>query len=254
MGTAWQAGDRLVEEHSGRRRDEEFRSFAHGRERFWDRSAAHRRLSAIAQADTHAIVATHLALCDWLTVPAALLDLNGAVMHATPAAERMLQAGDVIRLWSGRLQMVSGHAEPAFRQAVHEVGAAAQAGLSQCVRHSVVIDGEAQGHLCQLSLVQGQDPDAVDGPLLLLTLRPLRATAKAGRSLEDSALAEAFDLSPGEAAVGHGLVLGQSARQIAEERSIPITAVRREMAGLYQKVGGRSGPPAPAETLRAFHG
>lgn len=232
--------------------DGESRDFERGARGVLDQSALSPRFTVMGETYIDVVIDAHLALCSRLGVPATLLDLNGRLTAATPQIRRLLAAGNLIRLWAGRLQVVSPEGEKAFRQALADIGRAARAGIAQCVRHSVMFDGEGCGRLGRLSLVQGVPSDQTDEPLLLVTLRALNATANPAEASIDAALLRDFGLSPGEVAVARALVLGQSVRQIAEDRWVSIEVVRRELASLYHKVGERGSARVAEQPLRAF--
>ena len=198
------------------------------------------------------IIRAHVAIGDWLQIPAALVDLSGMVLAATPQALSLFDAGDLVRVWDQRLQVVSPSSEPAYRQALAEVSRAARLGLAQCLRHCVVFGGDGRGRLIRLSLVQGGQRDEADEPLLLVTLRLLSGGPMPAGC--DAPLVDQFGLTPDEAIVARSLVCGQSVRQIAEDRWNSIKVVRRQINSLYHKIGERA-PARPAgEIVRAHAG
>jgi hypothetical protein len=193
----------------------------------------------MGQATTASIIDTHVTLCEMLGVSGIILDVTGRVRATTHQADRMIDAGDLIRLWQGQLQLVSPSAQMAFREALEEVTGAALSGIAQSVRHGVVFDADGQGYLSKLSLVQGLGSDEADDPILLITLRPLQATAGGEPPAPQGAIMmRSFALSPDEAHVARGLTLGESLRQIAEDLCVPIEVVRREMTSVCFKIAG----------------
>lgn len=237
-----------MEEHLGMARESEARTF----ERPWEQPAAPGFLGRSGQASLAAIVRCHMVLADVLDIPAVLVDPAGALIAASVEAQAMIEGGDLIRAWDGRLQAVSPVGDLAFREALEDIAQAARNGIAQCVRHHVVFDVEGHGRLAKLSRVQGVDPDEDRLPALI-TLRALRDTACVGAVAAETALARRFNLSRDEFAVGHGLLLGQSVREIAEDRWAPIEAIRREMTSLYCKIGGLDAAPVD-QPMRALAG
>jgi len=188
-----------------------------------------------------------------LTLAGAVVDLSGALRGASREIDLMIDAGDALRLWAGRLQGVSAQGAAVFRQAIVDLGDAALAGLAQAVRHCVFYDSEGRGHLAKLSLLQQADATEASAPLLWLTITRLDEPAPlTGKAAADDLFRD-LGLSAGEAKVAQALVLGRSVRQMAEDRSMPIAAVRRELIVLYHKIGGY-GLTRPPRPLKARFG
>ncbi len=227
-----------MEERSSVARDEMSRKGAYRREA----ARPDQRGAASLDEAVHA----QIVLCDAFKLPGLVIDESGRALAQSLLAGRLIEAGDVIRLWNGRLQAVSLVGDTGLAEALGDVARAARDGLAQCLRHNVAFDSEGFGHLIKLSLVQGVTSDTAP---VLVTLRPLREASLAMLEACEAALARSFDLTAGEIAVGRGLAWGRSVREIAEERWTPIEATRREMTTLYLKINGRDlSPPADANS------
>jgi DNA-binding CsgD family transcriptional regulator len=183
-------------------------------------------LSAIAKATFEAAI-------DTLSVPVLLTDDLMRIVHANPAARRMLERGDLIREQSGLLRAsskpVTRALEIAIERASNDIGALGRKGLGIPVRRS---DGES-GALHVLPLRQGAAlaPRAVVAIFVAHTGTPFIPPTEIVAAL--------FDLTPAESRVFGRIVGGQTVAETAVALGVEASTIKTHMLRLYEKTGVR---------------
>jgi DNA-binding CsgD family transcriptional regulator len=160
-----------------------------------------------------------------------IVDAGAHVLHANPAAERLLAGRDALGVASGRLSALA--AEPTQR--LHALVARAAAA------------GERRGGSMSLASPLRQLP-------LPVSVAPVRAEASIAVRQEPSVLVcvtdleartrlsverlrEIFDLSPAEARVAAALFEGDTPREAAERLGVSFFTVRGHLVRIFEKTG-----------------
>jgi DNA-binding CsgD family transcriptional regulator len=183
-------------------------------------------LSAIA-------TATFEAAIDTLSVSVLLTDDLMRIVHANPAARRMLERGDLIREQGGLLRAsskpVTRALEIAIERAANDIGALGRKGLGIPVRRG---DGES-GALHVLPLRQGAAlaPRAVVAIFVAHTGTPFIPPTEIVAAL--------FDLTPAESRVFGRIVGGQTVAEAAVALGVEASTIKTHMLRLYEKTGVR---------------
>lgn len=159
------------------------------------------------------------------------------ILLANPAAEKMLETGQVVRQdWKGRLSFCSA-AENLFQRAVFSFS------RTNCyLPQTFEIKGDmgAAGYLCRtcavrademhqswLSILLGREKTA-----LLITIAPRPdATSVA------AALAAQYSLSPQECNIAQKIAAGLSLREISDEHQTSLHTVRNQLKSAMMKMG-----------------
>jgi DNA-binding CsgD family transcriptional regulator len=177
--------------------------------------------------------ATFEAAIDTLSVPVLLTDDLMRVVHANPAARRLLNRGDLIRENGGLLrassQAVTRALELAIERAATDVGALGRKGLGIPVRHS----SGASGALHVLPLRKGAAlaPRAVVAIFVADVGTPFVAPTEIVAAL--------FDLTPAESRVFDRIVSGHTVAETAASLGVESSTVKTHMLHVYEKTGVR---------------
>jgi DNA-binding NarL/FixJ family response regulator len=182
---------------------------------------------------TTAIAQTAIDALDGAQAPLLLLDANGRPVHASAAADRLLREAD--GLSAGR---------DGLRAATPALSARLQAVLARAAGSSFIPGVSGALHLRRpsgkpdLVLVavparsRSFGPDVGAASVILQITDPLaRATP------EPAILADAFDLTPSEAALAADLLCGLSVGEAAARRGRTVATMRTHLASLLAKTG-----------------
>lgn len=183
--------------------------------------------AAVAQATFAAALST-------LSVPVLLLDADLRVLHANPAAARLLERRGLIRLDDGVLQAntlgASSALSAAVAQAARDESEIGRRGLGI----PVVGADESSGALHVLPLRRGRrsnDMGAVAAVFVAQADSPFVAPTEVTAAL--------FDLTPAEAKVFELLVTGYTQATAATALGIERSTVKTHLLRIYEKVGVR---------------
>jgi DNA-binding CsgD family transcriptional regulator/PAS domain-containing protein len=178
-------------------------------------------------------------LIEQLPVGILLLAADGHVLHANPAARRVLHAGDGLFLRKGRLG--SGHPEHARRIARAIAGAAAlrQGRLleAKTLLHLSRPSGRAPYRLIFAPTGHGGQAALDHGAAALIAL--LHDPAQAF-DLPRDVLERHFRFTPAEARLAQGLLRGHSLDEIAQAHDLARETVRAELKRVFRKCGVHS--------------
>jgi DNA-binding CsgD family transcriptional regulator len=183
-------------------------------------------LSAIAKATFEAAI-------DTLSVPVLLTDDLMRIVHANPAARRMLERGDLIHEQGGVLGAATrpvAHAlEIAIERAATDISSLGRKGLGIPVRR----DGGANGALHVLPLRQGTAlaPRAVVAIFVAHTGTPFVAPTEIVAAL--------FDLTAAESRVFDRIASGQTVGETAAALGVEASTVKTHLLRVYEKTGVR---------------
>jgi DNA-binding CsgD family transcriptional regulator/PAS domain-containing protein len=156
-----------------------------------------------------------------------IVDRDARLVFANRAAERMLEAGDGIRLVSGRLTAAHREDQAAFASLFNPLGAV-----------------EGTGAVAALRRPQNRRP-------LLVQALPLRVHGRwdpAGRVVllidvdpppppSSDHLAALFGLTTAEARLWADLAMGATLAEISHRRKVSVNTLRVQLARLFNKVG-----------------
>lgn len=162
-------------------------------------------------------------------VAAALLDQNGRVSIATPAAEALFDASFGIRdrfLWAANL---------ADRQKLDSLASRARARNEPLPVRTFTLRANGPGRPIQVdvSRVEGAGLDELPGARLLLVFRePAEGDAGLAQRLCDT-----YGLTPAEADVVMLFGDGLGILQIAARRNVTELTIRQQMKSVYRKMG-----------------
>ncbi|TAJ73282.1 MAG: helix-turn-helix transcriptional regulator [Phenylobacterium sp.] len=168
-------------------------------------------------------------LVEQMPTAAFILDSNGQVLFANPAAEQLLCSGRGVRRAQGKL--TTARLEDADRL---------QALIRRCAEG---VDGGGG----DLRLAQGQEPDLLlqfvpirrEIPLLSASL-PVAIVFEAGRrppSDPGERLRAKYGLTPAEAAFALEIAKGDGKRAAAERRGISFSTARTHLSRIFEKTG-----------------
>lgn len=181
-------------------------------------------LSAMAKATFEAAI-------DTLSVPVLLTDDLMRIVHANPAARRMLDRGDLIRDVTGVLgttnRPVTRALEIAVERASNDIGGLGRKGLGIPVR----TDSGESGALHVLPLRHGAAlaPRAVVAIFVAYTGTPFIAPTEIVAAL--------FDLTPAESRVFDCIVGGQTVAETAAALGVEQSTIKTHMLRVYDKTG-----------------
>jgi DNA-binding CsgD family transcriptional regulator len=170
---------------------------------------------------------------DQSTSPLFLLDLQGAVAHANPAAEDMLGRNTVLRVSQGRLTLRRREESTAFRRAMLAAVAAAATTLRPDPSLVMLRDRESRvimGLLLRPLTLPGSPT------MLIVRVADMLTPAEASHLW----LMRIFGFTTAEAKVGRGLLYGLDLKAIAENEGSALQTVRGHVKRGMAKVGARS--------------
>lgn len=167
-----------------------------------------------------------------MSVPVLVLDGSARVHFANLAAEKLLAAGDGLRLRNGHVTAASRGQDSLLAEALARAARA---------RHE---DAPLPPLECALNRPRSQRP-------LILTMAPISTGVMAGETplvavLVDTGpsaqpplerLRTALRLSSAETALLQGLTEGKTLSEIAEQRQVSINTLRVQLHRLFQKTG-----------------
>jgi DNA-binding CsgD family transcriptional regulator/PAS domain-containing protein len=175
-----------------------------------------------------------VATLDTVTVPIVMLGGDLHVLHANPAAERLLEQETLIRIINGRLEATTAGASSAIASAV-----------AQAARDESAIGRRGLG-------IPVAGPNGKTGALHILPLRRRRteygegavaalfvAETDAPFVAPTEVAAALFDLTPAEARVFDYIVTGHTQSAIAAALGVEPSTVKTHLARLYDKTGVR---------------
>jgi DNA-binding CsgD family transcriptional regulator/PAS domain-containing protein len=178
--------------------------------------------------------AAFAATLDALTTPILLVDGELRLLHANPAAERLIQSGALLRIDKGMLAATTLGASSALaaavRQAARDESAIGRQGLGIPVSGR---DGESGAlHVLPLRRRQGRnDQREVAAVFVARVDQPFVAPTEMAAAL--------FNLTPTEARVFEHLVTGFTQARTAAALGIERSTVKTHLARLYDKIGVR---------------
>jgi DNA-binding CsgD family transcriptional regulator len=178
-------------------------------------------------------VASFTAVLDGLAPGIVLVDERLAILHANPAAEAMLAAGDPIRSVRGALALTGTASqaalEAAVAQAARDEAALGQRGIGiPAARRS----GEpAVVHLMPLRRRE------MRGGLVQRAVAALFIVPGSIPSLPMNALALLYDLTPAEVRVFELVCAGRTPAEIAAEHGLARSTVKTHLLHVFEKTG-----------------
>lgn len=179
---------------------------------------------------------------DAVAVAIVILDAKHHVLHANPAAERL------VRSLIGRVGVETGSREEEPIRCLRQIVALLpewpdlETGVPVVMR--VAPRGLSQLEVLAIPLPADSDPYSFpDGRTLLFIVDPA-----AGQGPDETLLRTAFDLTPAEARMAARLCQGNTVDEAARALGIRITTARTHLARLFLKTG----TARQAELLRAL--
>lgn len=161
-------------------------------------------------------------------------DRRGHVLAHSAAADGLLASGRFVRLQMRTLRAAADHQDGPL-QAALRLASGAPADAVQRVRHTSIALTDAEGRACRV--------DVAPLPPSVLPMMASDAACIVHIALPRPAaeprqlLAQAFGLSPAEAAVALDLASGMTANEIAAGRSVSTETVRAQVRAVLQKTG-----------------
>jgi DNA-binding CsgD family transcriptional regulator len=183
--------------------------------------------AAIAQAG---LVAT----IDTLTVPIVLLDSGQRILHANPAATRLIAQGTLIRAIDGRLDATAPGASSAIASAIAQAARDESAIGRRGLGIPVAGADETAGALHILPLRRRRTEDK-DGAVAALFVAEVDAPFVPPTEM----VAALFDLTPAEARIFDLIVSGHTQAAIATTLRVERSTVKTHLGRLYDKIGVR---------------
>ncbi|MBV8166060.1 MAG: hypothetical protein JO021_04655 [Alphaproteobacteria bacterium] len=167
--------------------------------------------------------AAGLGALEQIVKPTLLVDVDGCVVYANPAAETALRASTVIAQQHGRL-IAQQPVDTERMQALIERAARHQAGGETRLGAAIVTVTPGGRAMTLHSLA----PTAV---ALVMLHDPRGAAPPAAR------LQSVFGLTAAETALAQGLIAGQRLAEIAVARGVSVETVRTQLRALFRKTG-----------------
>jgi len=172
--------------------------------------------------------AAGLGALEQIVKPTLLVDVDGRVLYANPAAEAALRASTVIAQQQDRL-VAPQPADTERMQALIERAARHQAGgetrLGAAAGMTAIVTVTPAGRAMTLHSLA---PTAV----ALVMLHDPRGAAPSPARLQGT-----FGLTPAETVLAQGLIAGQRLAEIAATRSVSVETVRTQLRALFRKTG-----------------
>lgn len=177
-----------------------------------------------------------------LGFPALLLDEQRRSLHANPAARRLLQDGDTLRLEGGLLRCARAGDDAALLFALRDLALAGDSqihGVSPRDKVFLRVRSEAippaQLGLYLLALRPGQTLNAFGNRAVAMLL--VHDPRDRGPTVDPFMVAAAFDLTPAEARVATALARGAAPKAIAAGLGVSLHTVKTHFANLFLKTG-----------------
>jgi DNA-binding CsgD family transcriptional regulator/PAS domain-containing protein len=172
------------------------------------------------------------AAIDLLTLPTVLAGADRSIVHANPAAQRLLAAGELVRRRGARLEAT----QPAADRALAAALAGAAGDEARIARRGLDIPlhrtGGPAGAIQVLPLGQRLAP-SYQGAVAAVFVADVR-----GEFVPPAELAAAlFDLTPAEARAFHRLAAGDSVAEAATALGVAPSTVKTHMLRVYHKTG-----------------
>ena len=162
-----------------------------------------------------------------------LAERDGTVVWCNAAASAMLSGDGVLTLNAGGLNTVDRQQQAEFRQLLQQAQPAPRP----------VILTSAQGDAL---IVVAETVSIDDAEIVGLHLRPVR---EAG-AVDLPALSKIYRLTGTAHAIGRGLLDGNTADEIAEQRRASTETIRTHIRKIYSKTGAKSREALFAKLLR----
>lgn len=177
--------------------------------------------------------ATLVSTLDVLAVPIVLVDADRRLFHANPAAQRMLEDADLIRVSGTRLETAASSATRSLAAAVTSI-ARGDPGITPRGVGVPVAQAEKAGALHIIPLIgwhgaSSTSQAAVAAVFVSAALAPSAAAIEMATSL--------FNLTRREASVFEHLAAGHSQPKTAAALGIGSSTVKTHLARIYDKLG-----------------
>ncbi|WP_232822977.1 helix-turn-helix transcriptional regulator [Oceanibium sediminis] len=171
---------------------------------------------------------------DRLAIGAIFLDAEGRIVHETPLARALIDAGDGLRRVRGGLAACGGSADRSLQTAIRS--ALGLGGQPVTEQHTMVV-ARASG-LRDLGVIVRRTKaggDSAGGVGAVVMIRD----ADSGGTPDKDILRCLFDMTPAEADVARSLTAGLSLDETAEELGISRNTARAHLRSIFAKSGIR---------------
>ncbi|MCC5793691.1 MAG: helix-turn-helix transcriptional regulator [Chromatiales bacterium] len=173
---------------------------------------------------------------------AVFLDRTGRLLHANRRAQRMLRAGNQLRVVAGRLQSADSGLRGALREAIEQALHAARSRSHPRHRPATIQAGRfGEKAACRVVIFPLGPPRQRAGalPVGAACMVLLHTDGQRG-SLSIPSLVERYQLSPGEARVVGELFSGKSLTESAGALGISRNTAKSHLSRVFDKTGVRS--------------
>ncbi len=175
-----------------------------------------------------------VATLDILAVPIFLLGESLDILHANPAAQRLLARETLIRARSGKLEVITVGASRALTTAIAQAARDESAIGRQGLGIPVAVPGGSTGALHILPL-RARSPGPYQGAIVALFVTDIDSPFVAPTGI----VAALFDLTNAEARVFDHIVAGRTSAAVAAALGVEPSTVKTHLARLYDKIGVR---------------
>lgn len=163
--------------------------------------------------------------------PVLVLDGNARLHFANLAAERLLTAGDGLRLRNGHVTAANREEESPFAEWLAKAARIPTEGIAPALRDCALSRPRSERPLILSFAPLSAGLAGEDGPFVAVLID----TGAAAPPLER--LRAALRLSAAEARLLQGLTEGESLAAIAERRQVSVNTLRVQLRQLFQKTG-----------------
>jgi DNA-binding CsgD family transcriptional regulator len=187
-----------------------------------------------------------LQLLDEWRLPAMLVAMNGAVLRANRAAQRLVRHTSLVRVREGMLELSEGE----HRRLLDDCHGDRQLSESGSVSPFQAGQVPASRYRMLRLIAPGEAADAQDAAAnvdALYVFYHLVASSRSNAALltfyhldspplvDPALLSAAFDLTPAECRVAHSIAEGRTPKEIAARLGVQHDTVRKQLQAIYQK-------------------
>jgi DNA-binding CsgD family transcriptional regulator/PAS domain-containing protein len=171
---------------------------------------------------------------DAMKVGVVLVDEEMGLVHANPAAERMIAEGDVLRAQQKRLSVRPAVSDNALKDAVAH---AADSGVALGQKGIGIPIRRADGRIGMIHVMPLRQVDRQRGTRGRAVAALFVLSGEAPPDFPAAALAMAYDLTPAEARVFESVGQGRTLPEIAVQLGVAPSTVRTHLVRVFSKTG-----------------